>query len=112
MKKQVLHSMLHPSHTISEPYLTKTVITDGGRVHAGEISPSAEPGSIVIVGDDGNWATVSEDEIDGKYAQRASAMPDGLLDELTKEEIADLLTYLTTTPDTRLAERPAEEENR
>ena len=71
-----------------------------------------ESGKIVGVAEDGNWTTVSETAVDETYTQRVSAMPNGLLDSLTLEEIADLFAYLTTTPDPRLANRPAEEAKR
>jgi putative heme-binding domain-containing protein len=110
MKKQVLRSMLHPSHSVNSDYLAKTVITQQGRVHVGETSPSPETGNIVVVEENGDWVTVSEDAIDEKHTQRVSPMPDGLLDSLTLEEIADLFAYLTATPNPRLADRPSDKE--
>lgn len=108
-KQEILQSILFPSHVIPSQYATRVVLTSDGRSFAGLVGAGAE-GEKVVLQADGRKVTISEDNIDEIVPSRVSAMPDGLLDELSLEEIADLFAYLGRMPSASVTRRaePAE----
>lgn len=98
-RRDILESILTPSKIVSENYRNVTIETTDGESHTGQ---------IVLQGDYRNTAlklAVNPFDPDRileipkiKIARRAqsltSAMPDGLLSTLTREDILDLLAYV------------------
>jgi putative heme-binding domain-containing protein len=105
MKKEILESLVYPSHVISDQYASKTVVTSSGRKLTGIVAAGSQ-GEIIVLQPNGEKVSVIESDIDEIVASKISAMPEGLLDKLTLEEIADLFVYLTTTPTANLTRRP------
>ncbi len=56
----------------------------------------------------GEKVPIPEQDIDEITPSKLSSMPDGVLKELTLQEIADLFAYVTTDPSQTVAQRPAE----
>ena len=108
MRKEVLQSILFPSHVISSQYAAKTVLTTSGRTFTGIVGAGAS-GAKVILQLNGEKVTVEADEIDEIVPSGKSAMPDGLLDPLTLEEISDLFAYLGVIPPQSIARGRSEE---
>lgn len=106
MRKEILESILFPSHVISDQYASKTVVTVDGKSYTGIVSPGAA-GETIVLQADGRKVAVLDDQIEETIASKKSAMPDGLLNDLTLEEISDLFAYLGVLPETPLAEKPA-----
>jgi hypothetical protein len=52
--------------------------------------------------------SIPRDEIEELAPSRVSAMPDGLLNTLTLEEVADLFAYLSKPPRANLTSRDRE----
>lgn len=107
MKKEVLSSILFPSHVVSDQYQAKTVITIQGRSYTGIVAAGGQ-GETVVLTSDGAKVTLQEDQIDQIVPSPNSAMPSGLLDGLTLEEISDLFAYLGLTPAAPVAKRAEE----
>jgi putative membrane-bound dehydrogenase-like protein len=93
MKKEVLESIVYPSHIISDQYASKTVVMTSGKTYAGVLS-NGGVGEKVILQSNGAKVTVKESDIDEIVPSQKSVMPDNLLDQLTLEEISDLCAYL------------------
>lgn len=91
-RKETLESILFPSHVISDQYATKVVVTTAGKVHTGMATLRDE--DVTILQSDGTKIDISGDDIEEVRASNKSAMPEGLLDTLSEEEIADLFAYL------------------
>jgi putative heme-binding domain-containing protein len=104
MKKEVLESVLYPSHVISDRYAAKTIITNSGRQYSGIVAAGSSD-ELVILQADGQKRTVDSEDIEQVVASKQSAMPEGLLNPLTLEEIADLFAYLGTPPRAVLTRR-------
>ncbi len=98
LKREILDSMLYPSKVISDQYAGKTVYTTGGKVYSGIVAPGAA-NEIVVLQSNGQKARLSEDDVDEIEPSGVSAMPEGLLDRLTLEEIVDLFAYLMSDND-------------
>ncbi len=111
MKKEVLESILFPAHVIPDQYTAKTVLTTSGRTYTG-ILAAAGQGRRVVLQADGDKVFVAENDIDEIAPSKQSAMPDGLLDDLTLEQISDLFAYLGVLPAQSVARRPDENEDR
>jgi putative heme-binding domain-containing protein len=104
-KKEILESILFPSHVISDQYASKSVITKEGRRYMGMVAPAGD-GSLVVLQINGEKVTVPEDAVEEVIRTKVSAMPEGLLNALTLEEIADLFAYLANPPRPAVTRRP------
>ncbi|HEX3726420.1 MAG TPA: HEAT repeat domain-containing protein, partial [Pirellulales bacterium] len=105
-KKEILESILFPSQVISDQYSSQTVVTKDGKSYQGMVAPSGD-GSLVVLQANGEKVVVAEEDVETKERSKVSAMPDGLLNRLSLEEIADLFAYLGTPPRSELARKPA-----
>ena len=66
-------------------------------------------GETVVVLHMGDRATLKANQVEGTRPSKASSMPDGLLDPLTLEEVADLFAYLQkSNKASSLTRRPLE----
>lgn len=107
-RKELLESILFPSHVISSQYASKTVRTTDGRTITGLVVPGAA-GETIIVEPSGDKVTLAEGEIETTKPSKQSSMPGGLLDTLTLEEIADLFAYMQRSQEGgTLTRRPVE----
>lgn len=104
--KEILESIVYPSHIISDRYETQTVYTLDGRSYSGIVQTSSN-GDLTILQSDGEKITVAKSEIEETVQDKTSTMPSGLLDTLTKQQIADLFAYLTEVPSAKISERPS-----
>ena len=107
----VENAILYPSEVISDQYASQNVLTVDGRTLTGLVVPSGV-GQFVVQQSDGTKVTLSEDEIDEMSPSRVSSMPTGLLDELTLQEITDLLHYMGVTSRQRIAELETNSESK
>ena len=101
-KKEVLESVLFPSQVISDQYASKTVLTTDGRSITGLVAPQAD-GSLIVLQSNGQKASIAGEDIDKTIPSKISAMPEGLLNTLTLEEIANLFSYLGQPADANIA---------
>lgn len=92
-KKELLESIFYPSHVISSQYQSKTILTTDGRTIQGLVAPGAA-GETVVLQSTGEKITINGDEIEAIKPSTVSVMPDGLLNTLELEEIADLMLFL------------------
>jgi putative heme-binding domain-containing protein len=95
-RKELIESIVHPSHTISSQYASKTIRTTDGRTLTGLVVPGAA-GETVVILPTAERVTLLPKQIEATKASKLSAMPEGLLDPLKLEEVADLFAYLMNT---------------
>jgi putative heme-binding domain-containing protein len=110
-KKEILESILFPSQVISDQYGTQTVVTKGGQSYTGMVAPTGD-GSLTILQISGEKVVVAQADVESSIRTKTSAMPEGLLNSLSLEEIADLFSYLSTPPPQDVARKPGANENR
>jgi len=91
-----LESLFYPSRVISDQYRSTTIVMKNGQQFSGLAAPQGDVVSILL--SDGTKMTVKKDDIEQQFASLVSVMPDKLIDQLTKEEIADLFAYLESEP--------------
>ena len=70
------------------------------------MTPRGQLGVTVLLST-GQKVDVAHEDIDDIQASRVSAMPSGLLNPLTLEQVADLFAYLGAGGNSAVAARPA-----
>lgn len=96
-RKEILQSILYPSQVISDQFASKTIITNDGQIITGMVGIDSGD-EVVVLPANGEKVTIAKSDIDAIEPSNVSAMPQGLLDSLTRGEIADLFAYLLTPP--------------
>ena len=91
-RKEILQSVIFPSQVISDQFAAKTVITTDGRTHTGLVGPTAD--GVVVLQANAEKVAIAKDDIESIVPSKLSAMPEGLFNELTLEEIADLFAFM------------------
>ncbi len=92
-RKEVVESILYPSHIISDQYRTQRVLTVDGQVLTGVVSKEAD-GTLSIRDSNLDTHIVAEQDVEQIEASKTSLMPSGLIDNLTSAEIRDMVTFL------------------
>jgi putative heme-binding domain-containing protein len=89
----IIESLLHPAKNVKEGYQTLVVQTDAGQVFTGiQVSRSAD--DLVLRDATGKEQSIPVATIDEESAG-TSLMPAGLVDTLSRDELADLVRYLS-----------------
>jgi len=104
-KREILESTLFPAHVVSDQYASKRVLTLDGRVLSGLVSQRSDE-NVELRDANNQVLVIQEQEIDQILPSNSSIMPSGLLDELTLQEISDLMAYLGVVPPLEVATRP------
>jgi putative heme-binding domain-containing protein len=92
-RKELLQALLFPSERISDQYESYTLVTHDGRALTGMLG-SLDAERLVVLQLNGEKITVRKADIEEAIKNKLSAMPSGLLEPLSREEIADLFAYL------------------
>ena len=99
-KRDDLHVMLlsivQPSAEIREGYTTYIALTDDGRTITG-LLVDQDPQVVVLRGNDGKDISLARDQLEELKASPISIMPEGLLKNLTDQQLRDLFAYLRCT---------------
>jgi putative heme-binding domain-containing protein len=105
-RKEILESIVYPSHVISDQYASRVVVA-GGKSHAGMVTDHGQQGVTVLL-NTGQKVAIRREEIDEIQPSTVSAMPTGLLNPLALEEVAHLFAYLSgETPSVATRPQPA-----
>ena len=102
-RREILESIVHPSNVISDQYRSKKILTLAGEQFIGMVVRDG-PDSIVVLDETGATTRLNMDDIDAVKETEMSAMPDGLLDGLSMDEIASLFSFMTNQPESRSAQ--------
>ncbi|HEV7282815.1 MAG TPA: HEAT repeat domain-containing protein [Pirellulaceae bacterium] len=92
-QKEIVEATLYPSHVVSDQYRAWTIVTTGGKSIVGIASRNPQ-GDWVVTKSDSEQVTVKVDDVVSMEKSNVSHMPEGLLNDLTLEEIADLFEFL------------------
>jgi putative heme-binding domain-containing protein len=89
----ILLNVVNPSAEIREGFESITVVTSDGRTVTGFLADQ-DNRVVVVRGIDGQNITINRDDIDETLPQKKSLMPEGLLNNLTEEQVRNLFAYL------------------
>jgi putative heme-binding domain-containing protein len=94
-REDLLTSLLEPSRRIEPKYATYLVATTDGALRTG-VLVSRDERQVVLRDGEGKEVVVAAGDVEELRPSRASLMPDGQLAELTAQEAADLIAYLSS----------------
>jgi putative heme-binding domain-containing protein len=94
-RKQLLDSILEPSKVIDPKYLTYLVETSEGRLLAGLLIKK-DAQEVVLKDAQNKLVSVPSTQIERLTPQQRSLMPELLLRDMTAQQVADLLEYLSS----------------
>ena len=92
-KEELLTSILNPSYAIEPHYVHYVVTTKDGQIHDGVIAGET-PGALTLRGGTENDETILRANIAEVRASSVSLMPEGLEQQMSRQEIADVIAYL------------------
>jgi putative heme-binding domain-containing protein len=104
--KEILESIVYPSQVVSDQYASQIIVANG-RTYTGVAARNPD-GSMTVLQSDGQKAQLPADDIEDVRASKLSSMPEGLLNPLSLEQVADLFAYLLAQQQADVAGRPAE----
>jgi putative heme-binding domain-containing protein len=94
-RPHLVESILEPSRQIVEGYRITTLELADGRVVSGVVKAET-PTAVTLLDIDGRTHTVRPADVEQRTVAAHSPMPDGLADQLTPAEFADLIAHLET----------------
>jgi putative heme-binding domain-containing protein len=94
-RAQILESILEPSKTIDNQYLTYLVETSDGKVLTGLLAKKTAEEVVLRTAAD-KEERIPAAKVERLVPQQKSLMPELLLRDLTAEQVADLLEYLAS----------------
>lgn len=89
----ILESLITPASKVKEGYHAKLVLEASGQVYTGLVVRDSKEELVLRTAED-KLITLAKSDIEGIKDSR-SLMPDGAVDALTKNELADLLRFFT-----------------
>jgi putative heme-binding domain-containing protein len=92
-RAKLLESILEPSKTIDPKFAALLVETSDGRVLTG-LPVKQDDAEIVLRQIDGKEVAVATKDVETVAPQQKSLMPELLLQDLTAEQVADLLEFM------------------
>jgi putative heme-binding domain-containing protein len=104
-KKEILESIVYPNQVVSDQYASQ-IVTAAGKTYTGIVAKSAD-GSLAVLQSDGHKVNLNAGDVEGIKPSKVSAMPEGLANRLTLEQIGDLFAYLMRAPEPSVAVRGA-----
>ncbi|MBK7642856.1 MAG: HEAT repeat domain-containing protein [Planctomycetes bacterium] len=94
-REEILSSILEPSRRILDGYQTAWLELDDGRTLFGLVK-GEQGGEILLYDTNGLMQRVETSAVEERGTSERSAMPDGLSKLVTREELADLVEWLST----------------
>jgi putative membrane-bound dehydrogenase-like protein len=92
-REQLLNDILDPSREADPRYLNYQIVTKKGQTFSGLIAADTAS-SVTLRRGEKAEDTILRDQIDEIQATGKSVMPEGLETQMTRQELADLITYL------------------
>ncbi|WP_286177661.1 c-type cytochrome [Stieleria mannarensis] len=97
----LLDQVIHPSKVINDQFSAVKVLTDDGRIHVGVVV-NLSGDSMTLNTDLTNpnaRVNIDRKTIEEMMVSKTSAMPEGLFNRMTRDEILDLVAYLISAGD-------------
>ncbi len=95
-ERDLLEAIAYPSASFARGYEPVVVRTRSGQVHSGVLRNNDLPDEIVLATERDETRIPRRDIVDMQPGS-VSLMPPGLVDQLTRQELADLLAFLKAT---------------
>ncbi len=96
-RKEIMDSLVNPSQVISDQYRSVIVTTKAGQVFSGLRTTKDGEGRVGLLLSDATRIEIAGDEIEEVLPSPVSVMPEGLMKDVSPQELADLFAYLETS---------------
>src|SRR5262249_42887226 len=93
-KSKILQKMLDPNSSVEGNYRQYTITTKAGRVYNGLLASETKT-AVEIVDTEAKRHAILRDDIDEMTASNRTIMPEGFEKQLSKDDITNLLEFLT-----------------
>lgn len=93
--EKILTNLLDPNREVNQQYVNYTVNTKDLETHTGIIAAESAA-SITLKRGFGETETILRSDIDEMHSEKLSIMPEGLEQTLSKQDLADLIAFLTS----------------
>jgi putative heme-binding domain-containing protein len=93
-RADLIRKLLEPSSSITPGWQRVTVTTKAGQVLTGRLQNQVTDDFLEILVGGGNTVRVAKIDLEAYRLETTSAMPVGLVDDLSPEEFADLIEFL------------------
>ena len=90
----MLTAIFDPNRAVEAKFLAYTAITEGGVTYNGIVASESGSG-ITLLAADGKEIALVRSELDALASTNKSLMPEGLEKDLTPQDVADLLAFLS-----------------
>jgi putative membrane-bound dehydrogenase-like protein len=95
-ERDLLEAILYPSASFARGYEPVVIKSRGGQIYSGILRNNDVPDEVVLA-TDRDETRIPRREIIDMQPGTVSLMPQGLTDQLTRQELADLLAFLKAT---------------
>ena len=95
-RRDLLESIIFPSASFVQSYEPVLVVTESGDLHQGVITEAGHEEILLVTGPE-TKVRVARSEISEIRPSNVSVMPTGLEEQLSRKELASLLTFLANT---------------
>jgi len=102
--REMIEATIDPHKSVASRYQAKTIITEDGQQYTGLVVDEKNSPYVVMTSN-GQLVKVQRDEVEDIRMSRLSHMPEGLLNELSLSQVADLFGYLAKGSRTNVASR-------
>lgn len=92
-RNDLIRSVIYPNEQVSDRYRGILVGTSEGLVHRGVVIYESVDG-ITLLEDTGKTIRINRDDIESRRRSVRSLMPEGLMNEASPQEFADLFKYM------------------
>ena len=89
----LVDSLLDPNAKVKEGFHSQQILTDEGKLFTGVVIRESE-NELTLRNAEDEMVTIAKNDIDERKESR-SLMPDGTVDSLTKQELVDLVRFLS-----------------
>lgn len=97
-RRRLVASLVDPSREIAPQFAAETLLTHDGEVLTGLHVGDELDGRMRFADQNGRVFFVHTAQIERRIVSRQSIMPEGLVDQLTLQELRDLLAFLSRSP--------------
>ncbi len=106
----MIEAIVHPSKIVSDQYRGKKITTRNGQTMNGLLTIGPDD-SWIVLNSSGDRISIPISEVEEIGELNQSTMPDGLLDKLSAQEVADLIYFLQSDAKGQVAGVPATSPN-
>ncbi len=100
-RKEILESIVYPNQVVSDQYASQ-IVTAGGKTYTGIVARNPD-GGMTVLQSDGHKVELKAADVEDVKPSKVSAMPEGLANRLSLEQIADLFAFLMNAPEPSVA---------